>query len=138
VAVRSFDIQSGRRVAFERQREYNRRDLFMGKFNPEKFSQRLQDMNTYLDFIPIEKSKGTEKIQKAYGKSFLDDEIRCIMGQYIPPKWTVNILVLYKEPCCFRYFEDQLNMHHQKWQADHQKQIILKMAGKIPGKPNDG
>jgi hypothetical protein len=37
--------------AYERQREYMRRDLFMGKLNPEKFSQRLQDINKYLDYI---------------------------------------------------------------------------------------
>jgi hypothetical protein len=42
LAIRAFDIQSGWRDAYERQREYMRRDLFMGKLNPEKFSQRLQ------------------------------------------------------------------------------------------------
>jgi hypothetical protein len=45
LAIRDFDIQSGWRDAYERQREYMRRDLFMGKHNPEKFSQRLQDLN---------------------------------------------------------------------------------------------
>jgi hypothetical protein len=52
-----FDIQSGWRDAYERHREYTRRDFFMGKLNPEKFSQRLQDLNRYLDFIPIEKTE---------------------------------------------------------------------------------
>jgi hypothetical protein len=52
-STRAFDIQSGWRDAYERQREYMRRDLFMGKLNPERFSQRLQDLNRYLDFIPI-------------------------------------------------------------------------------------
>jgi hypothetical protein len=47
--IRAFDIQSGWRDAYERQREYMRRDIFMGKLNPEKFSQRLQDLNKYLD-----------------------------------------------------------------------------------------
>jgi hypothetical protein len=55
LAIRAFDIQSGWRDGYERQREYMRRGLFMGKLNPEKFSQRLQDLNRYLDFIPIEK-----------------------------------------------------------------------------------
>jgi DNA-directed RNA polymerase subunit L len=41
LAIRAFDIQSGWRDAYERQREYTKRDLFMGKLNPEKFSQRL-------------------------------------------------------------------------------------------------
>jgi hypothetical protein len=63
-----FDIQSGWRDAYERQREYTRRDLFMGKINPEKFSQRLQDLNRYLHFIPIEKTSGNNKINKAYGE----------------------------------------------------------------------
>jgi hypothetical protein len=49
LAICAFDIQSGWRDAFERQREYMRRDLFMGKLNPEKTSQRLQDTNKYLD-----------------------------------------------------------------------------------------
>jgi hypothetical protein len=51
LAIRAFEIQSGWRDAFERQREYMRRDLFMGKLNSEKFSQRLQDLNKYLDWI---------------------------------------------------------------------------------------
>jgi hypothetical protein len=54
LAIRVFDIQSGWRYSYERQREYMRRDLFMGKLNPEKFSQRLQNVNRYLDFIPID------------------------------------------------------------------------------------
>jgi hypothetical protein len=53
--IHAFDTQSGCRDAFERQRAYTRRDLLMGKLNPEKFSQRLQEMNRYLDFIPMEK-----------------------------------------------------------------------------------
>jgi hypothetical protein len=55
LAIRAFDIQSGWRDAYERQREYTKRDLSMGKLNPEKFSQRLQDLNRYLYYIPIEK-----------------------------------------------------------------------------------
>jgi hypothetical protein len=61
LAICAFDIQSGRRDACERQREYMRRDLFIGKLNPEKFSQRLQDLNRYFDFIPIEKQVTTTK-----------------------------------------------------------------------------
>jgi hypothetical protein len=34
LAIRAFDIQSGSRDAYERQREYTRIDLFMGKLNP--------------------------------------------------------------------------------------------------------
>jgi hypothetical protein len=64
LAVRAFDIQSGWRDAHERQREYTRRDLFMGKLNPEKFSQRLQDLNRYLDFIPIEKQVTETKLPR--------------------------------------------------------------------------
>jgi hypothetical protein len=45
------------------------RDLFMGKLNPEKFSQRLQDLNRYLDLIPIEKTSDSLKVTKAYGKA---------------------------------------------------------------------
>jgi hypothetical protein len=29
-------------------------------------------------------------------------------------------------------------MYRQQWQADQQKQIIAKMAGKMPGKTNEG
>jgi hypothetical protein len=49
LSIRAFDIQSGWHDAYERRREYMRRDLFMGRLNPEKFSQRLQDLNRYLD-----------------------------------------------------------------------------------------
>jgi hypothetical protein len=115
-----------------------RRDLFMGKLNPEKFSQRLQDLNRYLYYIPIEKTSEQDKMTKAYGKSFSEDEIRSIMGRAIPPEWTVNFLALGKEPWRFKDLEDQLNMYRQQWQADQQKQIIAKMAVKVPGKTNEG
>jgi hypothetical protein len=121
LSIRAFDIQSGWRDAYERQREYNkRRDLFMGKLNPEKFSQRLQDLNRYLDFIPIEKTSDKDKIIKAYGKSLPEDEIRSIMGRAIPPECTVNLLALGKGPWRFKDLEDQLNMYRQQWQADQQ------------------
>jgi hypothetical protein len=54
LAIRAFDIQSGWRDACERQREYTIRDLFMGKLNPEKLIQRLQDISKYLDYVPID------------------------------------------------------------------------------------
>jgi hypothetical protein len=97
LAIPSFDIQSGWRDAYERQREYMRRDIFMEKPNPEKFSHRLQDLNRYLDFIPIGKTSDNKKITKAYGKSLPEDEIRSIMGRAIPPEWTVNLLALGEE-----------------------------------------
>jgi hypothetical protein len=138
LAIGAFDIQSGWRDAFEKQPEYMRRDLFMGGFNQEKISQRLQDLNKYLDYIPIERTKMTDKTKKAYGKLLPDDEMRSIMGRAIPPEWTVNLLVLGKEPWTFKDLDDQLNMYRQQWQADHQKQIIANIAGKITGKSNDG
>jgi hypothetical protein len=84
LSIRAFDIQSGWRDAYERQREYMRRDLFMVRLNPEKFSQRLQDLNRYLDFIPIEKTSDSLKVTKAYGKSLPEDELESIMGRAIP------------------------------------------------------
>jgi hypothetical protein len=110
----------------------------MGRLNPENFSQRLQDLNRYLDFIPTQKTSDNQKITKAYGKSLPEDEIRSIMGRAIPPEWTVNLLALGKEPWRFKDLEDQLNMYRQQWQADQQKQIIAQMAGKNPNKSNDG
>jgi hypothetical protein len=50
----------------------------------------------------------------------------------------VYLLALGKEPWRFKDLEEQLNMYRQKWQADQQKQIIAKMAGKITGKTNKG
>jgi hypothetical protein len=60
------------------------------------------------------------------------------MGLAIPPEWTLNLLALGKEPWIFEYLEDQLNMYCQQWQADQQKHIIAKMAGKGPRKSNEG
>jgi hypothetical protein len=68
-----------------------RRNLFMGKLNPRKISQQLQDLNKYLDYIPIERTTMADKTQKLYGKSLPDDELRSIMGRAIPPEWIVNI-----------------------------------------------
>jgi hypothetical protein len=76
LAIRAFDIQIGWRDAYERQREYTKRDFFMGKLNPEKFSQRLQDLNKNLDYIPIEQTTLTDKTKKESGKSLPEDEIR--------------------------------------------------------------
>jgi hypothetical protein len=73
-----------------------RRYIFMGKLNPEKFSQRLQDLNKYLDYILIEKTTVSDNTIKAYGKSLPEDEIRSIMGRAIPPEWTVNLWALEK------------------------------------------
>jgi hypothetical protein len=47
-------------------------DFFMRKLNPEKFSQRLQDLNKYVDCIPIERTTMEDKTQNAYGKSLPD------------------------------------------------------------------
>jgi hypothetical protein len=60
------------------------------------------------------------------------------MGRAFPPDWTVNLLALGKEPCKFKDLDDQLNVYHQQWQADQQKQIIDQMAGKNPNKSNEG
>jgi hypothetical protein len=57
----------------------------MGKLNPEKFSQKLQDLNRNLDFIPIEKTSDSLKITKLYEKSLPEDEIRSIMGHAQSP-----------------------------------------------------
>jgi hypothetical protein len=73
-----------------------KKDFFMGKLNQEKISQRLQDLNKYLDYIPIERTTMADKTQKSYGRSLLDDEIRSIMGRAIPPEWTVNLLAIGK------------------------------------------
>jgi hypothetical protein len=73
LAICAFDIKSGWRGAYERQREYMRRDIFILKLNPEKNRQRLQDLNKYLDYIPIEKITLTYKTKKLYGKSFPED-----------------------------------------------------------------
>jgi hypothetical protein len=134
LAIHAFDIQSGLKYAFERQREYTRRDLFMGKLNPEKFSQRLKDLNKYLNLIPIDRTTMANKTQKAYGKSLTNDEISSITRRAIPPEWTVRLLALDKEPWRIKDLEDQLNRYLQQWQADQQKKIIAKIAGKTPGK----
>jgi hypothetical protein len=84
LSIRAFDIQSVWRDAYERQKEYMRRDLFMGRLNPEKFSQRLQDLDRYLDYIPIEKTSDSNKVTKAYGKGLPEDELISIMGRAIP------------------------------------------------------
>jgi hypothetical protein len=99
----------------------------------------MQEMNRYLDFIPMEKNTGKDKtpIVKAYEKALPDDEIRFIMGA-IPPEWTVNLLALGKEPWKFRDLNDQLANYCQQCQSDQQTQIMIKMTGKLPGKSSDG
>jgi hypothetical protein len=50
----------------------------------------------------------------------------------------VNLLALGKETWRFKDLDDQLNMYFQQWQADQQTNIIAQMAGKMPGKTNEG
>jgi hypothetical protein len=96
-----------------------------------------QDLNKYLDYIPIERTKLSDKTIKVYGKSLPEDEIRSIMGRAILPEWTVKFLALGKEPWRFKDLEYQMNMYRQQWQSDQRKHIIEKMAGKMPGKTNE-
>jgi hypothetical protein len=91
-----------------------RRDIFMGKLNPDKFSQRLEELNKYLDYIPIEKINPK---RMASGQSFPYDEIISIMGRAIPPEWTVIFLSMGKEPWKFKDVDHQLNTYRQQWQA---------------------
>jgi hypothetical protein len=51
-------------------------DLFMGKLNPDKFSQILEKVNKYLEYTPIEKRNPK---RMAYGQALPDDEIRSII-----------------------------------------------------------
>jgi hypothetical protein len=60
------------------------------------------------------------------------------MGRAIPLEWTVPLLALGNEPWRLKDLEDQLSMYRQEWHADQQKQIIAKMAGKMPRKSNEG
>jgi hypothetical protein len=43
-----------------------------------------------------------------------------------------------KEPWKLEDLDDQLNTYRQQWQADQQKQIMLKMAGESPGRSSEG
>jgi hypothetical protein len=63
----------------------------------------MQDLNKYLDYIPIERTTMAYKTQKTYGKSLQDDEIRSIMGRATPPESTVKLLALHKDPWWFKY-----------------------------------
>jgi hypothetical protein len=49
----------------------------------------------------------------------------------------VNLLAFGKQPCKFKDLEDQLNMYRQQWQADQQRRIIEKKAGKRPGRKKE-
>jgi hypothetical protein len=69
---------------------------------------------------------------KAYVKALPDDDISSIMVQASPPLWRVNLLTLGKEPWKFKDVNDQLANYLQQWQSDQQKQIMLKMTGKLP------
>jgi hypothetical protein len=107
----------------------------MGKLNPEKFIQRLEEMNKYVDYIPIEKNNPK---RMAYGQALPDYQIRSIMGRAIPPEWTVDLLSMGKEPWKFKDLDDQMSTYRQQWQADQQTQIMLKMVGKSPEKSSEG
>jgi hypothetical protein len=68
LAIRAFGIQSGWRDAYDRQREYIRGDIFMGKLKPDKLIQRLQDLNKYVDYTPFEKNNRVRQNNKGIWK----------------------------------------------------------------------
>jgi hypothetical protein len=74
----------------------------------------------------------------AYGQAFPDYEIRSIMGRAIPPEWTVHLLSMGKDPWKFKDLDDQLSTYRQQWNADQQKQIMLKITGKSRGRSSEG
>jgi hypothetical protein len=43
-----------------------------------------------------------------------------------------------KEPWKFKDLDDQLSTYSQQWQADQQEQIMLRMAGRSPGRSSEG
>jgi hypothetical protein len=55
------------------------RNIFMRKLNPEKFSQRLQDLNKCLDYIPIERttlSDKTKRHMESHGQKIKSGQLR--------------------------------------------------------------
>jgi hypothetical protein len=75
---------------------------------------------------------------KAYDNALTDDEIISIMGRAIPPEWPGKLLALGKEPWRFGDLNYQLATYRQQWQSDQQNQIMIKIAGKLPGNSSDG
>jgi hypothetical protein len=49
-----------------------------------------------------------------------------------------ELIGTWKRTLEIQIFEHQLNMYRQQWQADQQKHIIAKIAGKMTGKTNEG
>jgi hypothetical protein len=106
----------------------------MGNLNLDKFSQRLEEMNKYFDCIT---SENINPNRMANGQALPDDEIISITGRAVPPEWTVNMLSMGKEPWKFKDLDDSLSTYRHQWQADQQKQIVLEMAGKSPGRSSE-
>jgi hypothetical protein len=59
------------------------------------------------------------------------------MVRAIPPERTVNLLPIGKEPWKIKVVNDQLATYRLQWQSDQQKQIMIKMVGKLTGKSSN-
>ena len=123
ITIQVFETKSGWRSAWDRQQNYMRHDLFMGKLSPDDFSRRLSKMNSYLKMFPVE-----EAGKKGYGTILSDRDLMSIMDRAKPTEWHFTMLAQGKEPRAFNSMEEQLNTYRQLYQADQQVQIMKQLA----------
>ncbi|CAB9515692.1 hypothetical protein SEMRO_732_G194380.1 [Seminavis robusta] len=110
------------------QKRYMRNNLFMGNMDPEKFADRLEKLNDYLKYFPIDKVE----MEHPPNKKLDWDELVDIMDYSTPRRWHPLMLSQGKQPHLFRSFSEAVT-YYQRLYKSNQLSRKLAEAGRFIG-----
>ena len=113
--------------AARKQKAYMRKSLFMGSMDPEDFLERLNELNEYLGYFPVEGNR------TKYAKPLKMDEILDILDGAKRFDWHLTLLAQGRDPESFDTVEDAMQCYRQLYQADqtlHKLQKVSKKSNK--------
>ncbi|CAB9499949.1 unknown protein [Seminavis robusta] len=96
------------------QKRYMRNNLFMGNMDPEKFADRLEKLNDYLKYFPIDKVE----MEHPPNKKLDWDELVDIMDYSTPRRWHPLMPSQGKQPHLFKSFNEAVTYYQRLYKAD--------------------
>ena len=102
------------RSAARKQKSYMRNSIYMGDMDPEDFLERLEELNKFLCYFPVDKGDGRQK----YAKPFKQDELLEILDHAKKFEWHLTMLAQGKDPESFETVEEAMQYYRQLHQAD--------------------
>ena len=102
------------RSAARKQKSYMRNSIYMGDMDPEDFLERLEEMNKFLCYFPVDKGNDRHK----YAKPFKEEELLEIRNHAKKFEWHLTMLAQGKDPESFETVEEAMQYYRQLHQAD--------------------